>query len=337
VPLIAPAPVVTPPPTPTPTPVPVPPGPGPGPLPVPAPIPVGSVAPPVPPTLTYIDPDGVVWPWSDIDNGYQVTALAGFGAPPVELSSQALPGGGAWVQSVRRDAGEPLVGLLVQDPSQAGYLQRVRWLRRALTHDRAGVLVPGTLRMAWPDGTARRLSVLCVDGMPKADADPSNEGLTWGLFSLRFFAPDPLWQDEAEVHLQFGLTPTSSGILPLLPINLAPSSVLGDVTVVVDGDATAYPRWVIHGPGTPTLTNYTTGRAWSFGVALGSTATLTVDTRPTKQTVVDGTGADRWADMGASPSLWTLEPGTNRLGVALAGSGAGSQVDLYYTPRRLGP
>ncbi len=121
------------------------------------------------------------------------------------------------------------------------------------------------------------------------------------------------------------------------PVLLDPSSTLGSTTVTNSGGGDAYPIWTIHGPGTPTITNVTTGRSFGLSVALGSGEVVTVDTRPTLQSAVDGTGADRWGDLvKTSPrDLWTLVRGTNLLDVALTGSGSGSRVELLYHQRWL--
>lgn len=295
---------------------------------------------PVPATLVYVDPDGVEWPWTDEAAGFITKAVTGLGAAPVSLRTLPLPGGGELPLDVVVQPSEPVVQLRIgrDDDDQDGYLGLVRRLRRALTHVRAGQLVPGTLRVAWPDGTTRLLDVYCTGGMPRDDATAENDGLTWGVFTLAFKAPDPYWRDATERQLRFALAPVGTGVPPLLPVNLAPSTVLGSVQVTIDGDVESYPRWVIHGPGTPTLVNETTGEQWALGVALGSAETLTVDAGPALQSVVDGTGADRWADLvtDPSPSLWALQPGVNDLLVQLAGAAEGSRVDLFYTARRNG-
>ena len=121
------------------------------------------------------------------------------------------------------------------------------------------------------------------------------------------------------------------------PVLLSPPSTLGSATVTNEGGGDAYPVWKIYGPGTPTITNNTTGRSFGMSSALTSGEVVTVDTRPTLQSAVDGTGADRWGDLvKSSPrDLWTLPPGVNQLTVVLAGSGAGSAVELTYHQRWL--
>lgn len=291
---------------------------------------------PVPLGLTYVDPDGQSWPLSDRNSGVVATACAGIGGPPRSLTAVSLPSGGAIPQFYRRATRPITIGVFVEGATQGEFLARMDAWALALWNERNGDPAPGTLIVARPDGTSRQIPVMCTDGADQSDDDATKSGLTWSTFALTFQALESLWEDATAIDLTFGVAP-AAGIPPMPPIALAPPTLLGQNTIVNSGDAEAYPVWTITGPGTPTLANTTTGRSFGLGVALGSGETVTVDTRPTMQSAVDGTGADRWGDLvKSSPrDLWPLVPGTNVLNLDLASSGAGSQVVLSYTRRWL--
>ena len=113
--------------------------------------------------------------------------------------------------------------------------------------------------------------------------------------------------------------------------------MLGQVTVTNTGDVEAYPIWEVTGPGTPTLANLTTGRSFGLATPLTAGETVTVDTRPTRQSVVDSAGRNRWPDLvTTSPrQLWPLAAGRNALDLRLAGAGPTSTVILTYMRRWL--
>lgn len=302
--------------------------------------PVSTPAPivvhPVPLGLTYVDPDGQSWPLSDRDSGVVATACAGISGPQPSLTATNLPSGGA-VPQFYRTATRPIVmGVFVEGSTQAEFLARMDAWAWAIWTERNGEPAPGTLIVARPDGTSRQIPVLCTDGGDQSDDDASKSGLTWSTFALTWQALDPLWEDASPTVLQFGVY-SASGVPPMPPVQLAPPTLLGQTEVVNTGNAESYPVWTITGPGQPTITNTTTGRSFGLDVSLSAGETVTVDTRPTKQSAVDGDGDDRWSDLvKSSPrDLWPLVPGLNELNLSLVGSGSGSQVVLSYTRRWL--
>jgi hypothetical protein len=296
------------------------------------PLPVG----PVPLGLTYIDPDGRAWPLTDRNSGVVATACAGISGPQASLTSVLLPGGGGIPQFYRATTRPIVIGIFVEGATQMEFLARMDAWARAIWNERRGEPAPGTLVVARPDGTSRRIPVMCTDGGDQSDDDASKSGLTWSTFALTFTAQDPLWADSDSIDLRFGSS-SAAGVPPMPPIQLAPPTLLGDNAVTNSGDADAYPIWTITGPGQPTLTNNTTGRSFGLDVSLGVGEVVTVDTRPTMQSAVDGTNADRWGDLvKSSPrDLWPLIPGENDLSLTMAGSGAGSKIVLSYTRRWL--
>ena len=292
-------------------------------------------------TVTYIDPDGTAWAWSNPATGCVVTDVTGIGSPPAALADVALSGGGSLAQSYNPAKRSIVIGLHAFDEdAQAGLLDLVDRLAFALWTERAGLPAPGTLRFARPGGTARQIEVYCTSGPDQTEAEATRDAYQWSTdYALTFVsALDPLFQDVDPVGpLVFGAPPVSGGVPPMPPVLLTPSSTLGTSTVRNTGNGDAYPVWTITGPGVPTLTNVTTQRAFSLDVALESDEVITVDTRPTLQSAIDQDGTDRWGDLvKTSPrDLWTLIPGTNVLNLELASAGEGSKIEMLYHRRWL--
>lgn len=291
--------------------------------------------------VTYIDPDGTEWAWSNPLTGCVVTGVTGIGSPPPSLSDTALAGGGSLAQSYNPAKRQIVIGLHAFDEdSQAGLLDLVDRLAFALWTERAGLPSPATLRFARPDGTVRQIEVYCTSGPEQTDTDSSRDGYQWSTdYGLTFeSALDPLFQDADPVGpLVFAAPPESGGVPPMPPVLLTPSSTLGTSTIRNAGNGDAYPVWTITGPGVPTLTNVTTQREFSLDVTLESDEVITVDTRPTRQSAIDQDGTDRWGDLvKTSPrDLWTLIPGTNVLNLQLASAGEGSSISMVYHRRWL--
>jgi len=292
---------------------------------------------PVPLSVIYVDPDGGQWSLSDRDGDVHVTALTGLGGPPSLLTVIGLPGGGALPQQMIPAIRTIILGLFVEAGEQGDFLALQDSLARAFWTQRGGAPSAGTLIVGRPDGTARQIAVYCTTGLDQADDDSTKSGLAWSTYTLTFQAPDPLFADAEPVTIEFVATPVGAGVPPMPPVDLAPGSVLGLTTVTNSGDADAYAVWTIFGPGTPVLSNLTTGLAFGLNAPLGPTEVVTVDTRPGMQSAIDGTGANRWANLvQADPrDLWPLLPGDNDLDLTLGGSGPTSAIVMSYTRRWL--
>jgi hypothetical protein len=293
---------------------------------------------PVPLDLRFVDPDGFTWGWSDPSQNVFCTACSGLGNPPVLFGILGMPGGGAIPQSILPQVKQMVIGLYAyHDTDQMAFLGIQDQLSRSLSNNRAGIPVPSTLIVSRPDGSARQIQLYCISGPEQADDDNTKSGLMWSTYTLTFQATDPLWSDLEPTVIEFAALPSGAGVPPMPPVILSPATVLGSTTVTNTGDDDAYPIWQIFGPGSPTLTNNTTGRSFGLSSAIASGRCVTIDTRPLLQSAVDDLGADQWSNLvQADPrDLWQLVPGENDLDMDLAGSGTGSKIVMSYTRRWL--
>ena len=305
----------------------------------------GPVTPPSgrdrqPLTVTYVDPDGEEWDWSAPDARCRVLSVTGIGGPPAAYTDSALAGGASLPQSYSAAKRSIVVGIHVyDDASQGGLLDLLDRLTFALWTERAGVPAAGRLVFARPDGRARQIEVFCTSGLEQTSEEESRDAYQRDTGYVLTFESglDPLFSDSAPVGpLVFAAPPDVGGIPPLLPVVLTPSNTLGETAVTNSGNGDAYPIWTVRGPGTPTLSNLTTGRSFSL-TTLEAGEEITVDTRPARQSAVDADGADRWTDLvKTSPrDLWTLVPGRNELNLEIADAVEGSRIEMVYHRRWL--
>lgn len=307
----------------------------------------GTTTPPIrvgqqrdPLSAAWIDPDGTVWPWTDRASGWVLTSITGLGSPPSAFSSSALSGGGVLPHSYGAAPRTVVAGLVAfDDSSHAAFLSLLDRISTALWTERNGVPTPGTLVITRPGGRARQIDLICTSGPEDAEEDASRDGYRWTTsYGLTFTSVlDPLFSDAEDTTVTFAAAPGDGGVPPMPPVLLRPSTVLGQTTVTNTGRGDAYPIWEITGPGTPTLTNTTTGRSFGLSAELEAGEVVTIDTRPARQSAVDQDDNDRWGDLvKASPrDLWLLPPGASQLNMQMTGSGEGSQIKLSYRRRWL--
>ncbi|WP_242882574.1 phage tail domain-containing protein [Actinomadura litoris] len=289
--------------------------------------------------ITYTDPDGAVWDWSNPETGCVITSVAGLGSPPALVTSTSLPGGGVLPTDYMSGQRQVIIGLDVHRDDQADFLALLDRLHRALWTERYGRPAPGTLTVARPDGTARTLSVLCTSGPEQTDAEAARSGYTDATdFALTFVTTtDPLFNDRATTRLVFQTGVEGTGVPPLPPVRLRPLRGLDEGTIINPGNGDAFPLWRITGPGQPTLTNRTTGRAFGLSTTLAAGEVVTIDTQPAQQQATDASGQDRWGDLvKSSPrDLWTLPPGESKVSILMSSSGPTSQIELTFRTRWL--
>ena len=293
-------------------------------------------APPTPLQIYYIDPDGNDWNLGDesMQNGYACSAITGIEGLPVSMQTIPMLDGTSIPSLYLPQPGTITIAIAVTCPAsglEGDYYANLDAVARAFYNRRNEQPAPGYLRIQRPDGSSRQVAVYTTSGLNTPEVGISNDT----IYTLTLQTPDPYWSDLIQQTANYSISP-ASGILPLLPVFLAGSTVIGTNTVVNGGNAQAWPIWTITGPGTPTMQNLTTGRKWSMNTVIQAGHVVQVVTKPGQQMVVDTTtGANMWDNLVLSSlrDLWSLMAGSNQISIAMSGSTLATSVNLAWTNR----
>jgi hypothetical protein len=293
-------------------------------------------APPTPLQIDYIDPDGNDWNLGDesMQNGYACSAITGIEGLPVSMQTIPMLDGTSIPSLYLPQPGTITIAIAVTCPAsglEGDYYANLDAVARAFYNRRNEQPAPGYLRIQRPDGSSRQVAVYTTSGLNTPEVGISNDT----IYTLTLQTPDPYWSDLIQQTANYSISP-ASGILPLLPVFLAGSTVIGTNTVVNGGNAQAWPIWTITGPGTPTMQNLTTGRKWSMNTVIQAGHVVQVVTKPGQQMVVDTTtGANMWDNLVLSSlrDLWSLMAGSNQISIAMSGSTLATSVNLAWTNR----
>ncbi|AWN07388.1 minor tail protein [Streptomyces phage Maneekul] len=260
--------------------------------------------------------------------GYGVQALtgvSGLGLPPVAVQWIEGAGDGAVYRRSRtlpRDIDIPLdiVGRNRQDLKD--HISRLSLML-------AG---PCTLRMIEDDGTNWSTTVVRVGGGEYTygtDTIGSTDLQT--VITLR--AGDPYWTSSTITAKQVGGDLTAAAFVSSFgSMPVAASQAIGSILLENTGDASAYPVWEIFGPGNNFKAVSPSGEVLHWKGSLSAGQRLIVDTR--QGTVVDSTGANRYADLAAAPRFWAIEPGISTAEASLLDVTNASKIVCSWRPRK---
>ena len=292
-------------------------------------------------SITYIDPTGTRWPMTDLNADWYTLAkgVSGRGAAPYALMSDPHPRGGARLRHVQPQPRTIVWPMLVKGADHTAFTRNWRRLARAFTRTLRrgpdGTRTPGTLEVARPDGSARRIAVYYSSGWD--GAGDTATGITWDSAVLTLWCEDPYWVDVVPqtVHRETG---AQEDYLVPYP-TVSSSQVLGATTVMNPGDVDVWPQWLITGPASAiTFTREDTGDSFTLDMAetvhgaLLADETVIVSTDPPR--VRSGTDENLVAGLNWPEAvLWSLPPGDTPVTFQLDGASAGSAVDLTFYPR----
>lgn len=263
--------------------------------------------------------DGAVTDLSAWADGVYVTdALSGLFAPDYEFQTQAHAGvDGEELQQVTPQPRTTTLGLDMVIPDPGELRARLRGLAHTL-RPRAGL---GSLQAVADDGSSRTLPCYYRKGL---------EGGTYKASrfrtALEFWAPSPWWRGDPLTYAYGLAAPTA--FFPIPPVTLSATTITGAATFdLSDTDAPTYPTWTVTGPGDQlTLRNDTTGAALVLNAPIGDGQTVTIDTRPGRQSVVRNDGVSLFGALGSDPALWPLIDAVQDVSALLTNAGAASRI-----------
>jgi hypothetical protein len=250
------------------------------------------------------------------DEGVQATTgVAGLGLPQISTQWIEGAGDGALFRGQRvlpRDIDLPLY---IAAPDREGLKKLVSRLALML----AG---PCVLRLVEDDGSSWSTEVRRVGGGNYVyGADTNGERDLTTILTLR--AGDPFWTYSQPSRKVIENSGSGRGLLnSLAQMQVSSSQAIGSITLENLGDAPAWPLWEVTGPGSNFRATSADGQEFRWNGTLGTDEKLIIDTRT--GTVKDGTGANRYAQMGPAPRLWSIPPGTTTAVAMLENTSAGT-------------
>jgi hypothetical protein len=183
----------------------------------------------------------------------------------------------------------------------------------------------------YANGSVLEMSFVYLSGL-EVDSSSSE---TWGRFLISVECPNPFW--VARDALQFAVSTSDAGTEPFLDnmsgLPVASSNAIGSLTIDLLSDVPSDLTVILTGPSSGATTILVNGSGYVFEAALGSSESVTVNRSMLGVTVVDGTGANRYADLGSSPKFPQLLPGVNVVDVTMVGATSDSRISGNYKPR----
>jgi Phage tail protein len=286
----------------------------------------------------WTDADGMTWDF--LDGGLLPTwGPRGLHGGPIRVARQVVSGRpGAQLLAVDHDVRDITIPVELECPDgEADFRDFVNQWAFRMSPARG----LGKLRFRRTGGMVREASAICVGGF---DFTESEESRTPGVqvTNLEFELYD-LWEGPS-TSKSWPVGSVTPGIWfdgatkGILPINLNPSTVIGESTVNVAGHLPAYPFWIIRGPGTSvTLTNnsYPVPRTLAWTGTIASGELLMIDAAGyngvTNNSVPAFDGLTAW-------DFWPLKPGMNSLSLLVSGSTEGETLaNASWRPKYLGP
>jgi hypothetical protein len=300
------------------------------------------VAPPIPgatsnrPSISLTGGDGRFWDLTNLDSPVLLLpGMTGFDLPPASAFTVGTPGiAGASYQGSHDDP-RPLFIPVYTEGSDRPDVVAVRRAFLESIHHTAG---PVTVCVAEPDGFRRYLECIYTSGAEGAEGT-DDAGLFWANYGLNFTAYDnPYWYGDVVTPPPWTIG-TPSDFFPIGPalFTLSASQVFGGTLVDNTGNVETYPVWTLEGPATSlTLSLDGTARVFTINATIADGDSLTIDTDPRSQTVVDSNGDNRWDDVDDSAlDLWALPRGVSAVTVTVGGGSANTKLSMSYQPRYL--
>ena len=163
-----------------------------------------------------------------------------------------------------------------------------------------------TLRLVEEDGSDWSTQVWRVGGGDVVyGVDTIGESDLRTVITLR--AGDPYFTYSRASVARISNSGAGRGLVGTLSaLRVSSSQAIGTITLENPGDAKAYPVWEVQGPGEDFVACSADGAEFWWTGVLGPGQKLTVDTKTAS--VVDHTGANRYADLAPAPRFGASRP-----------------------------
>lgn len=276
-------------------------------------------------TISLVGANGDTIELADNGDFVLTTGVTGFGIPAtnVRIDPSAGPGG-VWRFTKRgvRDLDLPIV---VLGTDRADVETKLRRLARLLQDNNGATKIVAN----YSDGSSVFLEAHYVGGAEtQFGSDATNFFCRW---VIQMQAPQPYWATVTSQSFTVGSGSTGRGLLPqLTKLKVSSSQALGVVNVNNPGDVPTYPVWTLRGPmDFATVTDGTNTFTYNAAIVVGETITINTETGE----VTDNLGVNKYANMGAAPKLFPLQPGLTSLNISGTGATSSTVITCFYSPR----
>lgn len=201
---------------------------------------------------------------------------------------------------------------------------------------------PMTLTLRQPDGAERSLIVRADPGLRLPITQNDN---SWNIDEgLEFIAFNPIWFDPGTPDINMSSLTAEDLVFPItFPIMFGPSGQAFTTGVInYTGTWKSYPIITVTGPYTfAYFTNQQTGVSIGLVVAISAGQTRIIDLTPGSQSITDGNGVNRFAELAPFSNLiqFNIRPdpevpnGQQTIIASLFGGTSASAVTLSYKTR----
>ncbi|MGW2541545.1 phage tail family protein [Kitasatospora sp. NPDC001574] len=260
---------------------------------------------------------------AEVGFGFQALAgTTGLGLPPITVQWLEGAGDGSQYRSKRVQSRDIDLPLDIVGRDRAHLRQLIGRLARMMTGE-------CVLAVVEEDGSRWTTPVHRVGGGEYTLAGNGLDIQT--IVTLR--AGDPYFTSSAvTTQIVRGDAGTKSFLSDLVKLPVAASQAIGTILLPNSGDVPAYPIWEILGPGRDLRVVAPTGETLRWTGTLLPSEKLTIDTRAA--TVIDGKGANRYAELASAPRFWTVPAGTSTAKAELLDTTAASRISCSWRAQR---
>lgn len=257
---------------------------------------------------------------------YLTTGFRGIGIPPTDVRITNSAGDGGIWRSTRRGVRDLDLPITVIGSDRTDVETKLRRLAAAL-NDRRGT---PKLIAKYSDGTSYDMEVHYTGGAETQFGAEAGE--TFARWVLTLQAPDPFWTSQQLVSFSLGYDTSTTGLLPeLSKLKVKTDSVLGTFTIDNPGDVDAFPVWTIEGKSTLTSLSLS-GVGFTYTESMVSGDKRIINTKTA--TIVDASGANKYAFLGTAPKLFSFPPGQSTISLSISSADSSSRLSGYFQPRR---
>lgn len=165
------------------------------------------------------------------------------------------------------------------------------------------------------------------------EGDGTESGPTYSRNTLSLTAPKPFWVSRQAVQFRVAVPADIQADLveDLAELPVAPSTVLGEVTVTNPGDVPSPVTWIIRGPADGASISFG-GAGFSFDEPIADGDEIRITTKPVRVTNLAGDNV--YNALGTAPKFRPIPPGQTTLQLQMVNATGDASISGFFNPRR---